>query len=87
MSDKALPIVDSIMDILGIKIMEIDSDTKIKIEEMIDQRNNLRAEKKFQAADNLRKKIFEFFDVELTDHSKYTSWKKKERIEFERERL
>ena len=87
MSDKALPIVDTIMDIIGIKIMEIDNDTKIKIEEMIDRRDNLRAEKKFQAADNLRKKIFELFDVELTDHSKYTSWKKKERIEFECERL
>ena len=87
MSDKALPIVDTIMDIIGIKIKEIDSDTKIKIEEMIDRRNNLRVEKKFQAADNLRKKIFELFDVELTDHSKYTSWKKKERIEFEYEGL
>ena len=87
MSDKALPIVDTIMNIIGIKLMEIDSDTKIKIEEMIDRRNNLRAEKKFQAADNLRKKIFQFFDVELTDHSKYTSWKKKERIEFEYEQL
>lgn len=87
MCDKALPIVDTIMDIIGIKIMEIDNDTKIKIEEMIDRRDNLRAEKKFQAADNLRKKIFELFDVELTDHSKYTSWKIKERIEFECERL
>lgn len=87
MCDKALPIVDTIMDIIGIKIMEIDNDTKIKIEEMIDRRDNLRAEKKFQAADNLRKKIFELFDVELTDHSKYTSWKIKERIESECERL
>ncbi|HEX5920316.1 MAG TPA: cysteine--tRNA ligase [Nitrososphaeraceae archaeon] len=83
MSDKALPIVDTIMDIIGIKVVEIDNDTKIKIEEMIDRRNNLRAEKKFQAADNLRKKIFELFDVELTDHSTYTSWKKKEKIYFE----
>ncbi|MGI0030026.1 MAG: cysteine--tRNA ligase [Nitrososphaeraceae archaeon] len=87
MSDNALPIVDTIMDIIGIKIVEIDNDTKFKIEEMIDRRDNLRAEKKFQAADNLRKKIFELFDVELTDHGKYTSWKKKERIEFECERL
>jgi cysteinyl-tRNA synthetase len=85
MSDKALPIVDTIMNIIGIKVMEIDNGTKIKIEEMIDRRNNLRAEKKFQAADNLRKKIFELFAIELTDHSKYTSWKKKERIEFEYE--
>jgi cysteinyl-tRNA synthetase len=87
MSDIALPIVDTITGIIGIKIIDIDNDTKIKIEEMIDRRNNLRAEKKFQAADNLRKKIFELFDVELTDHNKYTSWKKKERIEFESERL
>ena len=87
MSDKALPIVDTIMGIIGIKVVKIDNDTKIKIEEMIDRRNNLRAEKKFQAADNLRKKIFELFDVELTDHSTYTSWKKKEKIEFDCERL
>ena len=87
MSDKALPIVDTIMDIIGIKIVETDNDTKIKIEEMIDRRNNLRAEKKFQAADDLRKKIFELFDVELTDHSTYTSWKKKEKIYFECERI
>ena len=43
MSDKALPIVDTIMDIIGIKIVEIDNDTKFKIEEMIDRRDNLRA--------------------------------------------
>ena len=86
MSEKALPIVDTIMDIIGIRIMAVDNDTKIKIEEMIDRRNNLRAEKKFQEADNLRKKIFELFDVELTDHTNYTSWKKRERIEFESER-
>ena len=85
MSDKALPIVDTIINIIGIKIMEIDKGTKIKIEEMIDRRNSLRAEKKFQAADNLRKKVFELFDVELRDHINYTSWKKKERIEFEYE--
>jgi len=80
MSEKALPIVDTIMDIIGIKIMTVDNDTKIKIEEMIDRRNNLRAEKKFQEADKLRKKIFELFDVELTDHTNYTSWKKRELI-------
>lgn len=86
MSEKALPIVDIIMDIIGIKAMMVDNETKIKIEEMIDRRNNLRVEKKFQEADNLRKKIFELFDVELTDHTKYTSWKKRERIDFESER-
>jgi len=86
MSEKTLPIVDIIMEIIGIKIIAVDDDAKIKIEELIDRRNNLRVEKKFQEADNLRKKIYELFDVELTDHTNYTSWKKKERIEFESER-
>jgi len=69
---------------LGLKIVEIDNDSKIEIEKMIDLRNKLRTEKKFQDADDLRHKIFELYDVELTDHNRYTSWKKKENIEFDK---
>jgi cysteinyl-tRNA synthetase len=83
MADKALPILDIFMNIIGLKIMIIDNNMKVQIEQMIGERNNLRAEKKFQEADMLRKKILELFDVELTDHSNYTSWKKKEIIEYE----
>jgi cysteinyl-tRNA synthetase len=85
MSDIALPIVNTIMNILGVKIAEIDIDTKKEIEKIIDQRNKLRAEKMFKDADNLRNRIFELYDVELTDHSAYTSWKKKEIIEFDKQ--
>jgi cysteinyl-tRNA synthetase len=85
MSDKALPIVNTIINIMGVKIAEIDIDTKKEIEKMIDQRNKLRAEKMFKDADNLRNKIFELYDVELTDHIMYTSWKKKQIIEFDRQ--
>jgi cysteinyl-tRNA synthetase len=85
MSDIALPIVNTIMNIMGVKIAEIDIDTKKEIEKMIDQRNKLRAEKMFKDADNLRNKIFELYDVELTDHIMYTSWKKKQIIEFDRQ--
>ncbi|HXW12568.1 MAG TPA: cysteine--tRNA ligase, partial [Nitrososphaeraceae archaeon] len=81
MADKALPILDIFMNIIGLKIMIIDNNMKVQIEQMIGERNNLRAEKKFQEADMLRKKILELFNVELTDHSNYTSWKKKEIIE------
>jgi cysteinyl-tRNA synthetase len=84
MADKVLPILNTIMNIIGVKIAEIDVNTKTQIEKMIDQRNKYRAEKKFKDADNLRNKIFELFDVELTDHSTYTSWKKKEIVEFDR---
>ena len=83
MAQKALPIVYTIMDIVGLRIVEIDNDSKMKIEQMIAERNKLRGEKKFQEADIIRRKILEIFDVELTDHGNYTSWKKKELIEHE----
>jgi len=79
----ALPIFNTIMDVIGLKIVMIEKDTKLQIEQMIGERNKLRLEKKFQEADVLRKKICELFDVELTDHSNYTSWKRKEIIGYE----
>jgi cysteinyl-tRNA synthetase len=85
MADKALPILYTIMDIIGLDITRIDNDSMEKIEQMIAQRNKLRTEKKFQEADTIRKKVLEKFDVELTDHSNYTSWKKKEVVEYDNE--
>lgn len=85
MVNKALPTMYTIMDIIGLKVMIPDNDVKEQIEQMIGKRNNLRAEKKFQEADMLREEILKVFDVELTDHSNYTSWKKKEIIEHESE--
>ncbi|TLX92010.1 MAG: cysteine--tRNA ligase [Thaumarchaeota archaeon] len=84
MSTLALPLVSTMMNIMGIKIIDINDTAKAEIENMIELRNNLRLEKKFQDADELRKKIFELYNVELTDHSKYTSWKKIESVEFDR---
>jgi cysteinyl-tRNA synthetase len=83
MSNKVLPILNTMMSIMGVKIGEIDTNMKTQIEEMIHQRNSLRAQKKFKDADELRNKIFELYDVELTDHSTYTSWKKKEFVELD----
>lgn len=83
MADKALPILHTIMDIIGLRIIQVDNSTKEQIEQMIAERNKSRAEKKFQEADMIRQKILDIFDVELTDHGNYTSWKKKEIIEYE----
>jgi cysteinyl-tRNA synthetase len=83
MANNALPILYTIMDIIGLRIVKVDNDTRVQIEKMIQERNNLRVEKKFQEADILRKKILELFGVELTDHIGYTSWKKKETIEYQ----
>jgi cysteinyl-tRNA synthetase len=82
MAYKALPTISTIMDIIGLKVMIVDKDLKVQIEQMINERTLLRAEKNFQEADELRKKILEIFDVELTDHISYTSWKKKEIIGY-----
>lgn len=85
MADKALPILYTIMDIVGLKIIKVDNDAKEQIEQKIVERNKLRGEKKFQEADLIRQEILEIFNVELTDHSNYTSWKKKEVVEYESE--
>jgi len=83
MSNRVLPILSTMMNIIGVKIGEIDTNIKTQIEKMIYQRNKLRAEKKYNDADELRSKIFDLYNVELTDHSTYTSWKKKEIVEFD----
>lgn len=83
MANKALPMLYTIMDIIGLRILRVDNSTKEQIEQMIEERNKSRAEKKFQEADMIRQKILEIFNVELTDHGNYTSWKKKEIIEYE----
>ena len=64
MSEKGLHIVNTIMNIIGLEVMEVDISTKNDIEKMIDERNKLRADKKFQDSDTLRNKILELYDVE-----------------------
>lgn len=73
------------MDIIGLRIIKVDNDAKEQIEQKIVDRNKLRAEKKFEEADLIRQEILEIFNVELTDHGNYTSWKKKEVVEYESE--
>lgn len=85
MANKALPIIYTIMDIIGLRIIKVDNDAKEQIEQKIVDRNKLRAEKKFEEADLIRQEILEIFNVELTDHGNYTSWKKKEVVEYESE--
>ncbi len=48
MSTRALPLVNTMMNMMGLKMVEIDNGSKIEIEKMIDLRNNLRTEKKFK---------------------------------------
>jgi hypothetical protein len=74
MADNALPTLNKIMFILGLKIELPDDKRRKVIEDMVLRRNNLRAEKKFKEADELRKKLVELPPLDLLDHKGRTVW-------------
>ena len=76
------PIFEKMCYVLGLSLPEISQEEKIKIDTMIQQRNQLREEKKFQDADNIRDKIIQM-GIELVDHKDKTIWVKKETIKSE----
>jgi len=80
MADAALPAFTRIMDILGLRTIEASGQEKEEIEKFLDERNRLRAEKKFKEADEIRKKLLDR-SVELLDHKGRTVWVKRERPE------
>ncbi len=80
MADAAMPAVNKIMDIFGLKTIEAGEKERKEIEEMVAERNKLRAEKKFKEADEIRKKLLDR-SVELLDHRGRTMWVKRERPE------
>jgi cysteinyl-tRNA synthetase len=78
MAQLALEFFNNFMDVLGLKVIEATDEEKEEIEELIIVRNKLRAEKKFQSSDDIRKKLIEKYSVELMDHKDRTIWKKVE---------
>jgi cysteinyl-tRNA synthetase len=80
MADTALPTLHKIMDILGLKAIAAGKQEREDIEKLVNERNRLRAEKQFNDADEIRKKLFER-SVELLDHKGRTVWVKRERLE------
>ncbi len=80
MAHSALPTLKKLMDILGLKVVEASEKEMEEIEEIIVERNKLRAEKKFAEADEIRKKLLER-SVDLLDHKGRTVWVKREKPE------
>jgi cysteinyl-tRNA synthetase len=76
----ALPALERMMGILGLKIAEASEQERKEIEALVAERNRFRAEKKFKEADEIRKKLAER-SIELMDHKGRTVWKKVERPE------
>ena len=78
MSKAALKVFKNFMDVFGLKVFEATDREKEEIEELIATRNQLRAEKKFQSSDDIRKKLIDQYSVEIIDHKYRTIWKKVE---------
>lgn len=70
-------VLQDFIKVIGLKPQKvIDKDAKL-IESLIEQRERLRNEKKYNDADIVRSKLEEQFGVELIDHRNFTLWRKK----------
>lgn len=82
MAEAALPAFDGMMHVLGLRLVEPGGPAeRAEIERMVEERNRLRAEKKFREADGIRNRLVAEHSVELMDHKGKTVWKKVERPE------
>jgi cysteinyl-tRNA synthetase len=73
-----LPILNTMLEILGLKVLEVTKDEKLNIERLIEERNAFRRAGRYQESDEIRKRLYYSYNVELTDHKDYTTWKKVE---------
>ena len=78
-SDIAIPILDRLLNILGLKITKVTDKEKASIIELIKNRDEMRTKKQFDEADEIRDKILSL-GITLIDHKSKTLWMKKEII-------
>ena len=82
-SEKMLPVLEYMLDVLGLKIQTV-SDEEIKsVFALIKKRENLREEKQFEEEDKIRDEIASM-GISLIDHKNRTIWMKKEIIKAEK---
>ena len=81
-SNDTLPAFLRMLSVLGLNVIQVTEDEKNKITNLIEQRNMLRNQKKFQEADIIRKQISDM-DIVLIDHKNKTLWMKQEKIGIE----
>ena len=78
-SVKIMPEFERMLTILGLQIPKISEAEKEQIDSLIKMREELRKEKKFEEADQIRNKINNM-NIEIIDHKGKTIWIRKEKI-------
>ncbi len=81
-SEYIMPALQEMLSILGLAVIQVTDDEKNQISNLINQRNTLRGQKKFQEADAIRKQISDM-GIVLIDHKNKTLWMKQEKIGIE----
>jgi len=77
-----LPEFERMSDIIGIKILKVSDDEKKEINQMINKRDEYRAEKNYDEADKIREQIAGR-NIIFVDHKNKTRWIKQEKINAE----
>lgn len=77
-----LPAFEQMTSILGLTVIQVTDQEKNQISDLINKRNTLRGQKKFQEADAIRKQISDM-NITLIDHKNKTLWMKQEKIGIE----
>ena len=78
-ADTTLPLFEYMIDVLGLQVQRVSDRKKQEITNLIKQREELRAQKRYQEADKIRDQIAAQ-NVVLLDHKNKTIWMKKEKI-------
>jgi cysteinyl-tRNA synthetase len=76
MSQIAMNQFDEFLNILGLKVAEPTELERLHIEALIEERNKLRQERKFDDSDIIRKRLNDRYSVRLIDHKERTIWMK-----------
>ena len=81
---QALPVLEYMLEVLGIEIQTVSDDEIESVFELINKRETLREEKQFEEADKIRDQIAGL-GISLIDHKSKTLWMKKEAIKSEKQ--
>jgi cysteinyl-tRNA synthetase len=72
-----------IMDLLGLKLVDISDDETKEVGALIARRDHLRAEQKYKESDEIRTTLLKKYSVELADRVGGSFWKKVEKCDYQ----